>query len=129
MWERSLVVDSKQIQEITSKGLVYLDTDNNKKFIDFSECFNTFLKWEFAAPIVTEQKAEFIRSMKQVGEIDYIGEDLEPWASDSSNHVNRPYVLFYDNQLTRFEFSDQNECATFHQRITEFGRTLFDLSD
>jgi hypothetical protein len=123
-----LGLDSKQIQEITAEGILYIDNDNNKKFIAFEDCFNTFLKWELSVSIITEKKAEFIRSMKQVGEISYIGENFEPWITESTS-VNRPYVLFYDNQLTRFEFSEHNECAEFHQRVTETGWNLFDTSD
>jgi len=121
-------MDSKQIQEITAEGILYTDNDNNKKFIAFEDCFNTFLKWEFSVPIITQKKAELIRAVKQVGEIDYIGEKLEPWITESTN-VNQPYVLFYDDKLTTFEFAEQNECAEFHKKVTQSGWNLFDRSD
>ena len=48
--------DSSQIQEITEQGIFYIDNNGNKQFIDFAECFDQFLKWQLAAPVVTEWK-------------------------------------------------------------------------
>jgi hypothetical protein len=119
-------VDSKQIQEITTQGIIYTDNEGNKQFIDFTDCFNTFLKWTLSAPTTTKLMAEVARRSKQVGEINYLGDMPEVFPPDSENP---PYVMFYDNQLTRFEFSGQNECSEFHQRILDSGWFVFDLSD
>lgn len=66
--------------------------------------------------------------MKQVGEINYLGDILE-FSSAEDSEVSLPYVIFHDSQVTRIEFSGQEECAEFHQKLLETGWTLFDLTD
>jgi hypothetical protein len=121
----SLSVESKQIQEITTQGIIYIDNEGNKQLIDFTDCFNTFLKWELSAPVVTEWMAKAVRMSKQIGEINYLG-DIDDIGSEI---FNPHYVMFYDDQLTRFEFSDQDECSEFHQRMMESGWSVFDSTD
>jgi hypothetical protein len=121
-----LSVDSKQIHEITTQGIIYTDNEGNKQFIDFTDCFNTFLKRTLSAPTTTKLIAEVARRSKQVGEINYLGDKIEVFPPDSENP---PYVMFYGNELIRFEFSGQNECSKFHQRILESGWYVDDLTD
>jgi hypothetical protein len=121
-------MDSKQIQEITAQGIVYTNDAGDKQFIDFTDCFNTFLKWELSAPVTTPRRAEAARMSKQVGEINYLGDILDLSATGSDGFT-APYVLFYDDQVTRFEFSGQDECAEFHQKMMDVGWLVFDLTD
>lgn len=117
------MVNSNQIQEITSEGIRYIDDDGTQRFIDFMECFNTWVKWERTAPVTTQRQIESAIRSKQVGEINYLGElsDDGEWSP--------PYVVFHDNRVTVIEFTGQEECGEFHQRILDLGWGLFDLSD
>ncbi|MEO8609217.1 MAG: hypothetical protein ABI690_15105 [Chloroflexota bacterium] len=120
-------MDSKQIQEITTQGIIYINDEGNKQFIDFTECLNTYLKWELSAPVTTPRRVEAARMSKRVGEINYLG-DIE-LSTTGTDDDSPPYVIFYDDQLTRFEFSDQDECAEFHQKMMDIGWRVFDLTD
>lgn len=118
----------EQVQAITPAGITYLDNEGLSKFIDFAEWFQTNLEQALSAPIMTELMAKYVKQLKQVGEINYLG-DIDGPAQDGSFIFSAPYALFYDSQNTLFEFADQQECAAFHQRVTDVGWYLFDLSD
>lgn len=114
-------MDSKQIQEISPDGLTYIDDGGKKKFIDFTDCFNTFVKWESHSIFATERMVERAKESRQVGKVSYYG------GIDTGE--GGPCAMFYDNQFTTFEFSGHEECLEFHQRILDVGWTLFDISD
>lgn len=118
----------ERVQAITPAGITYLGDDSTLKLIDFAECFNTYLEQALSDPVTTELMAEQIKQLKQVGEINYLG-DIEGRAQDGSFIFSAPYGLFYDARNTLFEFAHQQECAAFHQRVTDVGWYLFDLSD
>jgi hypothetical protein len=114
-------VNSKQIQEITSEAIVYIDDDGSERFLDFTECFNTFLKWTLATPTTTERMAQWARESKRVGEI--------TWAEYADAEDIEFSVVFYDNRVTYFDFPDGDACYAFEQKIADAGWTLYDTTD
>jgi hypothetical protein len=120
-------MDSNRIVSISADGIVYLDDNGDRLFLDFVECYDAYLKEALSASIMTAFMAEVMRSMKLIGEINHLGDILELLPTGAV--TSRPYAEFYDKQLTRFEFANQAQCGDFHQQITELNWSVFDLTD
>ncbi len=123
-------IDSTQIQEITPKGITYLDPCGQQRFIDFDNCFNTYLKWERLSFRAAQPKAErkHISVMKCVGEVNYLEDRMEVLLGQDTGFA-QPYVAFYDDQITSIVFSRQEDCAEFHLRLLGMGWSLFELTN
>jgi hypothetical protein len=111
------MVDSKQIQSVTTPGIIYTDDNGNEKFIDFSECYNTWLKW-LTPQARSEREIQWWRSQKQVGEISWYDDD------EDFQFV----VEFYDKVSTSFVFKDE-KVFSFQETVQNAGWSLFDGTD
>src|SRR5262245_35766050 len=127
-------MNGEQIQNITADGFTYLDEDGNKKFIDFSLCYENYLK-ETTSP-------EYIARMKELnpqsqwdddGVKKYI-ERRTKWRGIGERNVlakpwaDGPYIEFYTQPRIRFDFATEDEYRKVRYAIEQFGWRTFDRS-
>ena len=106
-----------EIRSVTTEGVEFVDELGNTQFIDFSMCYQNYLKREIRAqiPYVTEGQKRPNTILKYVGQRDVCG--------------NPPYIELFTDPLTRFEFNSSDQgFYEFEQRIRRAGWKTLDLS-
>src|SRR5689334_17759805 len=100
-------MDEKNIIEITSEGLTYMDENGENQFIDFAVCWQHYLntwndpiklqQFKEVNPSSTDEKLEenikWMRTLKEIGGRDFA----------------IPYIQFYTEPPTRFIFTSRLE--------------------
>jgi hypothetical protein len=98
------------IREITSQGIRYSTDANGEAFIDFQRCHLNHISSVEQDPILQDVAVEW----KPVGQRDVF--------------VQPPYIEFFTHPLTRFEFSNIDDCHQLRHRIRKLGWATMDLS-
>jgi hypothetical protein len=117
-------MDEKNIIEITSEGLTYVDENGERQFIDFAVCYQRYLdKWNdpthvkrFKAANSTNSEAELEASLKRIRAHKEIGR----------RDFSVPYIEFYTEPPTRFYFSNRDEFYKVRYLVTKAGWKTFD---
>src|SRR5262245_44897051 len=108
-------MDSKQIQEVTDKGLRYVDNGGEARFIDFEACYQNYLR--------EKTSAEFWEWFKQANNKtdaywDKHLEMLDRWRQVGVRNMlyGTYYIEFHTNPPIRFEYPSldaYHEAANF----------------
>jgi hypothetical protein len=115
-------MNGKQIQKITSEGLIYLDEKGEERFIDFLACYEKELQ-RFMNPDnlkriqdingfnaeQLEQSIQRHKEWKVVADRSIIGEPIG----------TAPYIEFYTEPLIRFEFDTKDEFQKVRHSIEQ----------
>jgi hypothetical protein len=119
-------MDEKNIIEITSEGLAYMDENGERQFIDFVLCYQKYVdQWndpvnlkafKEANPTTSndelEASIEWMKTHKEIGGRDY----------------TVPLVVFYTEPLTEFYFSSQDEHEKVVYLVKKAGWKLRDMA-
>ena len=120
-------MDETNIVELTTDGLRYLDDNGKESYIDFAACYQWYLdEWNDPENVrrykelnsmftdeELEKHLEVIRAIKEVGK----------------RNFTVPYIEFYSDPPTRFDFSTQNEFYQVEGFIRKIARYhIFDMS-
>lgn len=114
---------------MTSKGIRYVDEQGLEQFIDFTECYQSFVK-KWTSPEFWEQHkqannltdAGWARHMERVSQWKEIGrrQPLQPpWADG-------PFFEFYTEPATRFQCETIDEYVNLESTIWKTGWKTFD---
>ena len=125
------IVSGDQIRDITADGLVYLDENGDTVFIDFSVCYENYMR-RFMNP-------QSLDRIKEVNHLDDEGmkkliERRKDWKEVASRNVltppwaDGPYIEFHAEPPIRFEFTTKDEFWKVRSTIEQFGWKTFDLS-
>jgi hypothetical protein len=129
-------MDARQINNITSAGLVYTDANGTEAFIDFSVCYANYLKHVTSPEHLKDMRevnrwtdADERRYVQERGEWKEVaarGEDGFPW---SAHPEKGPCIAFYTEPPIRFVFAPGDDafykvCAS----IRRMGWRTVDLS-
>ena len=118
-------MNEANIIEITSEGLTYLNETDEKRFIDFADCYQRYLdrwndpnnvkRFKEGNPSCSDEELEAsletIRSLKEVG-----------W-----RRFSVPCVEFYTEPPIRFDFSNRAEFDNVVGPIRKLGWKTFDM--
>lgn len=120
-------MDGKQIKDITPEGLSYIDDEGKEQFINFSECYASYVQkstspeyWERIKRLNNFTDADWddhlerVQLWREVGKRDMIG--------------NPAYMEFNTTPPTRFTFATWDEFLETQQTIERAGWQTFDLS-
>ncbi len=128
-------MDSKLIQNITESRLTYLDENGEENFIDFALCYKNYLK-RYLSP---ENLAE-IKNNKTDEELEKYIERRKAWREIAVRNIlgarvesqawrsSVPYIEFYTDPPTLFEFTEQEDFQKIRWAIEKAGWKTFDLS-
>lgn len=100
-------MDGKNIREVTSKGISYIDDAGQEQFIDFEACYQNYLK-RFDDPEYIER----FRQMSKLGdkELKDSIRRLKEWRQIGARTVlgppweDGPYIEFHTEPPIRFQF-------------------------
>jgi hypothetical protein len=116
----------KNIIEITSEGLWYVNENEETQFINFENCYQRYLdrwnnpdhvgRFKEVNPGRSDEELnaslERIRARKEVGRRDY----------------SVPYISFYTDPSIRFDFSDYTEFRRVEDLVQKAGWRTFDAA-
>ena len=117
-------MNEKNIIEVTSDGLSYLDETGTERFIDFADCYQRHLddwndpdrvkRFKEANPKFSDAQLEaslkLIRSKKDIG----------------VRNISVPCIVFFTEPPTQFTFSNRAEFDRVHTPIWRAGWRTFD---
>src|SRR5262249_11111443 len=127
-------MNGKQIKSVMAEGLLYIDDNGDEVNIDFSACYNNYLQKAISP--------QYIQRMKELnptfrwddeGVRQYI-EKRTAWREVAKRNVlgpswgDGPYIEFYTEPPTRFNFSTADEYRKVSSEIERHGWRTFDLS-
>jgi hypothetical protein len=99
----------KEITNITSEGIYYIDEEGNAQFIDFAICHQNYVMsiQKSMGSRFTEKDKEFYKTWKSVGV-------RHPFGTP-------PTIWFYSDPPVKFEFHTQETCLGILGRIKKAG--------
>lgn len=117
-------MNEKNIIEITSEGLTYLDENGERQFIDFADCYQRYLdRWNdpvhlkrFKEGNPTRSDEELEASLKRIRAYKEVG----------GRDFSVPYIEFYTEPPTRFYFSNLDEFYKVQYLLKKAGWRTFD---
>lgn len=124
-------MDGQRIHNITAEGLTYLKDDGSVGCIDFVECYERYIA-EFMEPenlkrfqeanhLDNERLKQSIQRRKEWKEVAARNAVGEPWGT-------APYIEFYTEPRTRFEFASKEEYWEVRSATEQGGWRTHDLS-
>src|SRR5438874_12217961 len=130
------IMKGTQIQAISAEGLRYLDENGVEQFIDFSVCFENYVKWSIEPSQLEEVKKlnrmddrqleKYIEELREWKQVAYRGEDGFPWATQP---CEGSCIEFHTIPPTRFEFETEDELFyEVYVKIRRLGWQTLDLS-
>ncbi len=125
------IIQGVQIQDIRAEGLTYQTENGTPKYIDFSECYENYIRW-FMNPqrlermkevnhLTDEEMKKIIERRKDWKEVAFRNVLDPPWADG-------PYIEFHTEPPVRFKFMNKEEFWKVRSTIEQFGWKTFDLS-
>lgn len=124
-------MNGQRIQNITAEGLTYLKDDGTEGFIDFAACYERdFAKFmqpdnlkrhQEANHLDDEQLKQSIEKAREWKEVAYTMPGNLPMG-------NAPYIEFYTEPPTRFEFVTDEAFWEVRRAIRRNGWRTIDLS-
>ena len=104
----------KEIVEVTTIGINYVDENGNRRFIDFEVCYQNFLanRQKNMGPQYSDELKQLDRTYRSVG---YRKFSAIP-----------PYIEFYTAPPTRFEFPIRGRFEEITYRIRKAGWLTID---
>lgn len=102
----------KEIIEITSNGIGYVDEDGNAHFVDFEICYRNFLK--------NRQKQMEPRYDDELKRLD------REWKSVGYRRISGPYIEFFTIPPTRFDFSSVGKFSEIAHKVRKAGWATID---
>lgn len=120
---------NKQIQEITAKGIKYLDDSGFEQFIEFADCFNNYYKKQTSPEYL--KRFQELNNMSETKLDSWVINHFKTWREVGEWDIsgNPPFIEFHTKPPTRFEFDDIDEIIKVQILIWKLGKgALFDLS-
>jgi hypothetical protein len=128
-------VNGEQIQDITAKGLVYLNANGVAEFIDFQRCYENYVRWNTRTDKLEREKEinhmddaqfkSYIEEIHEWREVAYRSIDGLPWAADP---CRGPCIQFHTDPPIRFEFATVDDFTRVQSMIRRFGWRTSDWS-
>jgi hypothetical protein len=124
-----ITLNAKQIREVTSDGIRYVDDQGEERFIDFAVCYQNYVKkrtspeyWETHKQVNNLTDADWDRHVERVMKWKEIGrsQPLEPPWSDG------PFVEFHTEPSTRFQCETIDEYVNLLSSIEKTRWKTFD---
>ncbi len=129
-----MIVDAKQIREVSPKGVVYTTETGETAFIDFSVCYANYVR-KTTSPDDLDHMTElhpqsqwdeegvkkYIESRIAWKEVAYRNVLGQPWADG-------PYIEFHTEPPIRFKFATQDDFSKVIYKIRQFAWKTLDLS-
>jgi hypothetical protein len=101
----------KEITNVTSEGLTYIDDEGNPRFIDFETCLQNYMvRWEKDG--ITDEAKAFWRKVKNVG--------------IRFSFREPPLIVFYTEPRVYFEFPTK---ADFYKVLSMIKRAGWRTND
>ena len=133
-----ITLNAKQIREVTSEGIRYVDDQAGEQFIDFAECYQNYVKkrtsheyweeykkWNNLTDADWDRHVERIKNWREVGTRNILGDYK---TVDGQTFIGLPYFQFYTDPRIRFEFEDKNEWSELQDTIIKARWRTFDLT-
>jgi hypothetical protein len=122
--QRITFMDEKNIMEITSEQLTYLDENGERQFINFAVCYQKYLdKWNDPTNVKRFKEVNLTRSD---GELEASLERIKARKEVGGRDFSVPYIEFYTEPPTRFYFSNLDEFHKVEDLIRKAGWRIFD---
>ena len=122
----------KQIQSVTAASLTYLDESGSEHVIDFQTCYENYL-----ARITSPERLENVKQWNNMSDEDitsYI-EEAKNWKEIGARSISgdesskmQPYIKFYTQPPTRFEFATVAEFYDVQNSIRRARWKTIDLT-
>jgi hypothetical protein len=133
-----ILLNAKQIRDVTSDGVRYVDDQGLEQFIDFAACYDRYVMlrttpqyWERVKQLNNYTDADwngYVRRVKnwwEVGSRNILGDYKN---EDGQTVFGFPYIEFHTDPPIRFVFEDKGEWHTVRNIIEAAKWRTFDLS-
>jgi hypothetical protein len=117
-------MNEKNIIEITSEGLLYLNENEETQFINFEDCYQRYLdRWNDPDNVRRFREGNPTRSDE---ELDASLERIRAKKEVGWRDFSVPYIRFYTEPPIRFDFSDITEFHSVEGLVRKAGWRTFD---
>ncbi|MEO8609527.1 MAG: hypothetical protein ABI690_16670 [Chloroflexota bacterium] len=117
-------MNEKNIIEITSEGLTYMDENGERQFIDFAACYQRYAdQWSEPVYLKKFKEANPTRSDEELeASIEWMRKHKEVGGRD----FTVPFIEFYTDPPTKFYFASRDEYDKVVYLVRKAKWRLFD---